>query len=149
MLATERIVTFTEAPDHLPRVGGKKIHSSAVWRWARKGIRGVRLECRRIGGRFVTSVEALERFTKALAEVDPSGGSPCSDGSLPPNGRTGDVGSSQVGRVPPTLTATPPGSSRASTRPSRSRPSTGDGRTPAQRAADIARAEQVLRDAGI
>ncbi len=27
------------------------------------------METRRIGGRFVTSIEALERFTKALAEV--------------------------------------------------------------------------------
>lgn len=39
-------------------------------------MRGLRLECLRIGGRFVTSMEAVERFGKALAELpaDPAGG---------------------------------------------------------------------------
>ena len=71
MLTSETIVSFSEAAARLPRINGKKIHASSLWRWARKGIHGVRLETRRLGGRFVTSLEALDRFAKRLAEIDP------------------------------------------------------------------------------
>ena len=70
MLQNEKVLTFSEATRALPPVNGKRPHSSTIWRWARKGVQGVRLETRRLGGKFVTSVEALERFAKALAEVD-------------------------------------------------------------------------------
>lgn len=70
MLLTEELLTFTQATKRLPKIGGKRPHASSIWRWARKGVQGVRLECRKIGGRFVTSAEALERFTRALAEVE-------------------------------------------------------------------------------
>ncbi len=69
MLHDEQIVTFSEAAKALPKVNGRRPHASTIWRWARKGIQGVRLETRRLGGRFVTSLEALERFTKTLAET--------------------------------------------------------------------------------
>ncbi len=71
MIANETILSFSEAAARLPRINGKKIHASSLWRWARKGIHGIRLETRRLGGRFVTSLEAIERFSKRLAEVDP------------------------------------------------------------------------------
>ena len=71
MLTTETTLSFSEAAARLPRIDGRKIHPSSLWRWARKGIHGVRLETRRLGGRFVTSLEALERFSKQLAEIDP------------------------------------------------------------------------------
>lgn len=70
MLATEKTLTFSEAAAILPMFNGKRPHTSTVWRWARKGCRGVRLESLRLGGRFVTSVQALERFGQALAEAD-------------------------------------------------------------------------------
>lgn len=70
MLQNECVVTFSEAAKVLPRVNGRRPHASTIWRWARKGVQGVKLETRRLGGRFVTSVEALERFSKALADVD-------------------------------------------------------------------------------
>jgi hypothetical protein len=69
MLTNERTVTFAEAAEHLPRLNGRKIHTSALWRWARHGVRGVKLEALLLGGRFCTSIEALERFGKALAET--------------------------------------------------------------------------------
>lgn len=72
MLNDERILTFSQATKSLPSIGGKPPHSSTIWRWARKGISGVHLEVRRIGGRFVTSAEALERFTAALAAIPPN-----------------------------------------------------------------------------
>jgi hypothetical protein len=37
-----------------------------LWRWAARGIRGVRLEVVRVGGTTWTSVEALGRFFAAL-----------------------------------------------------------------------------------
>ena len=64
----ENLVTFSQASAILPRIGGKRPHVSTIWRWARKGCRGVKLETVRLGGRFLTSIEALERFGKALAE---------------------------------------------------------------------------------
>ncbi|MGB2985455.1 MAG: DUF1580 domain-containing protein [Phycisphaerae bacterium] len=70
MLHDEHVVTFSEAARSLPKVNGRRPHASSIWRWVRKGIRGVKLESRRVGGRFVTSLEALERFSKALAEID-------------------------------------------------------------------------------
>ncbi len=70
MLQNEQIVTFAEAAKALPKFNGKRPHTCTIWRWARKGCRGVKLEVRRLGGRFVTSMEALERFSKELGEVE-------------------------------------------------------------------------------
>jgi hypothetical protein len=46
---------------------GKKTHVATIFRWAQHGVRGVRLESVRFGGRLVTSVEALSRFVEALS----------------------------------------------------------------------------------
>ena len=73
MLHDEQIVTFSEAARGLPPVNGRRLHASTIWRWARKGISGVHLETLRLCGRFVTSLEALERFSVALAEIAPNG----------------------------------------------------------------------------
>ena len=37
-----------------------------VIRWATRGVRGVKLEARRVGGRFHCSVAAISRFVEAL-----------------------------------------------------------------------------------
>ncbi len=71
MLNGERLLTLTEAAKTLPRLNGKKIATTTLWRWATQGIRSIRLETRRIGRRVVTSVEALDRFTAALADLPP------------------------------------------------------------------------------
>lgn len=71
MLRDEQILTFSEAAKTLPRVNGRRPHASTLWRWARKGIQGIHLETRRLGGRFVTSLEALDRFSERLAEANP------------------------------------------------------------------------------
>jgi hypothetical protein len=76
MLTDEHVVTFAEATAHLPKLNGKRIHPSGLWRWARKGVRGVKLEACLLGGRFVTSIEALERFGKALAATELPGAPP-------------------------------------------------------------------------
>ena len=74
-MLNETVVTFPEAAKRLPTINGKNVHASSVWRWARKGVRGVYLESRRLGGRYLTSLEALERFTEKLAEVSREAGS--------------------------------------------------------------------------
>jgi len=40
---------------------------STIYRWAQRGIRGVKLETLRLGGGLVTSVEALQRFAERLS----------------------------------------------------------------------------------
>jgi hypothetical protein len=54
-----------------PARGGKKTHLSTLLRWITKGAKGpggetVRLEAVRLGGRWMTSREALQRFAEAL-----------------------------------------------------------------------------------
>lgn len=69
----ETIMTLSEAAASLPRIKGRKVHTSTLWRWIRKGINGVRLESLRLGGRFCTTQEALRRFGRELAarELEP------------------------------------------------------------------------------
>ena len=66
----ETLLTLTEAAKVLPRVNGRKPAVSTLWRWCRRGLRGVRLDYLRIGRNIVTSPQALHRFFTALAEAD-------------------------------------------------------------------------------
>jgi len=68
----ETLVSLTEATKVLPRVNGKRPAISTLWRWCRKGLRGVRLEYVRMGRNIATSREALNRFFNALAAADPT-----------------------------------------------------------------------------
>ena len=62
-ISNEQLVPLREVPELLPpRPTGKKVHISAVYRWSRRGIRGVRLDVITIGGTTYTSKEALQRF---------------------------------------------------------------------------------------
>ncbi len=70
MIGEERLYTFSEIAAVLPRINGKKIHVSTLHRWCRRGVRGVQLEFRMLGGRMLTSVEAVERFSRQLAECE-------------------------------------------------------------------------------
>ena len=68
----ENVISLHEAAAVFPgRQPGKKLAFSTVWRWALKGIRAatgetVRLEAARLGARWVTSKEAIHRFSAAL-----------------------------------------------------------------------------------
>lgn len=66
----ETILSLTEAAKVLPRVNGKRPAVSTLWRWCRKGLRGVRLDYIRVGRKIATSREALNRFFTALADAD-------------------------------------------------------------------------------
>jgi hypothetical protein len=60
-----------------------RLNFSTVWRWVLHGVRGangalVRLEGARVGGRWLTTREALARFQAALTPdvTEPSGPAP-------------------------------------------------------------------------
>lgn len=69
-LTNETGLSLTEATKQLPSLGGRRLDVSTLWRWCRKGVRGVRLEYVRLGHRIITSREALARFAQRLAEAD-------------------------------------------------------------------------------
>lgn len=65
----ERVVSLTEAARRLPRRrGGKSVHPSCLFRWAKRGLRGTLLETTQVGGTKCTSLEALDRFFRRLAQ---------------------------------------------------------------------------------
>jgi hypothetical protein len=62
-IGNEQLLPLNEVPKFLPpRGNGKRVHISAIYRWAQRGIRGTRLEVIRVGGTTYTSREALQRF---------------------------------------------------------------------------------------
>lgn len=59
-----------DLPRYLPKRRGRPVHISTIMRWINHGVKGpdgrlVRLEAVRMGG-WVTSLEAVSRFTAAL-----------------------------------------------------------------------------------
>ncbi len=70
-LSHERVLTLRKAARFLPRQrGGKSVHISTLYRWASAGVGGVRLETLKLGGRVVTSIEAIERFALRCSMTD-------------------------------------------------------------------------------
>ena len=74
----ETVVSFTQAARRLPRRSskGKRIHVSAMYRWALAGLRSqagetIRLETIKVGGTTCTSLEALQRFFERLSNQVP------------------------------------------------------------------------------
>jgi len=68
----EKLLRLGEVPRLLPLgPSGKRIHVSAVYRWAQRGIKGVTLQTARIGGTTYTSIEALQRFADQLSRPGP------------------------------------------------------------------------------
>jgi len=66
----EELITLTEAAKCLPKVNGKKPAVCTLWRWCRKGLRGISLEYVRVGRKICTTREALLRLFTDLAEID-------------------------------------------------------------------------------
>lgn len=62
-LKTETIFPISEAPKHYP---GTRPHQATAIRHALRGVNGTLLESLMVGGRRVTSVEAIHRFVIAL-----------------------------------------------------------------------------------
>src|SRR4051812_23014026 len=53
------------------RRNGRKLHKATVFRWAKRGLRGVRLESMQFAGTKVTTVAAIQRFFSLLGENSP------------------------------------------------------------------------------
>jgi hypothetical protein len=71
-LATESTLSLAAAARLVPPArGGKRTHLSTLLRWIVRGAKApdgspVRLEAIRLGGRWLTSREALQRFVERL-----------------------------------------------------------------------------------
>jgi hypothetical protein len=64
-IGTEALITINEAAKALP----SRPHIAPVWRWVYHGCRGVKLETVSIGGRRMTSQEAIARFIERSTAV--------------------------------------------------------------------------------
>ncbi len=68
-LLTETVLSFSQAARRLPPFrGSRPVASATIWRWVSEGVRlpdgtRLKLEAVRLGGRWVTSLEALGRFS--------------------------------------------------------------------------------------
>jgi hypothetical protein len=64
---SEHTFPLAEAARRLPRLrSNRPVAVSTVWRWARRGLRGVVLETALVGGVRVTSAAALREFFARL-----------------------------------------------------------------------------------
>lgn len=66
---SETLVSFKEATRLIPTANGRRLNASTVWRWAMKGVHGVKLEHVCFGRGMFTSKEALARFANCVAEA--------------------------------------------------------------------------------
>ena len=53
---------LAEAARRLPLTRNKPVHISTLVRWIQRGVRGVKLEAIRLGGRWYTSSDAIDTF---------------------------------------------------------------------------------------
>lgn len=62
-LLAEDVIPLRDVPNELPR----RIDVSTVWRWAERGVGGIKLETVKIGGKKMTSRQAVSRFISATS----------------------------------------------------------------------------------
>lgn len=65
---SEQTFPVSQTAAHVPVHRARRFHHSTAYRWAKHGVRGVRLEAIRVGGTFCTSAEALQRFYERLTD---------------------------------------------------------------------------------
>ncbi len=70
MVCTDEWMSLSEAARRLPKLDGRKIHPSSLWRWCKQGIRGQRMRYRKLGGRIVLTLADIDEFSQRLAEAD-------------------------------------------------------------------------------
>ena len=61
-LLTEHRLSLTQLAQE------RDLHVTTIWRWATRGVRGIRLETYREGGRRYTTREAHARFVAATSD---------------------------------------------------------------------------------
>jgi len=69
----ESFITLHEAADLIaPRFGGRRPSYPTVHAWTRRGVRGVVLETRRMGGSIFTTRAAVDQFLAAIERRVPA-----------------------------------------------------------------------------
>ena len=68
-ILSENVLTLEQARGELEICLGTRPDKSTVYRWCLKGVGGNKLESTRIGGRIITSKQALTRFIAAQNEI--------------------------------------------------------------------------------
>ena len=76
-------LTLSAAARSLPKVNGKTLHESAIYRWCVSGVRGVRLRHIILGRRYLTTLAWLEEFGLQLAELGPARRTACKPAPAP------------------------------------------------------------------
>lgn len=66
---TDRLLSLRDVANRLPGRRGKRVHYNTVTRWARCGVKGVKLETALIGGNRFTTEEALSEFFSNLGSA--------------------------------------------------------------------------------
>lgn len=56
--------------DAVKAATGQDVHKNTVANWGRKGVKGVRLRVWKLGGRRLTTVDAVREFVAASSEQD-------------------------------------------------------------------------------
>jgi hypothetical protein len=96
LISEETTLRLADVPKHVPtRRAGKKLHVATAFRWAKTGVRGVKLETIRIGGTLCTSVEALQRFFERLSATDTEQPAHAVDGIRSTSRRQRDIAAAQ------------------------------------------------------
>lgn len=67
---TSGMMTLAEAAKVVPHQGRKRVNTSTLWRWCRKGVRGIYLKYARVGRTIMITESDLRTFFTALVEVD-------------------------------------------------------------------------------
>ena len=63
----ETLIPIRQVPQQLPpRPSGKRMHVSTVRTRITHSVRGIRLDCAKVGGTTYTSMEARQRFAECL-----------------------------------------------------------------------------------
>ena len=65
-LLSERLYPLPILARDVPGRGGNTIHPGSMERWARIGVRGVKLEVALVGGQLTSSKEAVTRFIERV-----------------------------------------------------------------------------------
>lgn len=69
-LINETVLSFTDLARRLPsRRNNRPTHVGTIHRWRLRGVKGVKLAAARLGGTWVTSLEAYTRFCDALTRL--------------------------------------------------------------------------------
>ena len=69
----EKLLSLGQASRWFPEVDGRRPSANSLWRWCRRGVRGVRLPYVRVGRRICTSPRAISGFCNRLAAADDPG----------------------------------------------------------------------------